>query len=495
MKEIIDQLKSMKKREILVVGDVMLDEYIIGNAERISSEAPIPVVREQSHDYCIGGAGNAAANCLEIGFKVTVVSLINDTDFAGQKIISLLKEAKMPTSGLVKSKERRTTHKKRIVAKNQQLLCLDAEDAKSLTKNEFKSACEKIDLLLKPGMIVLISDYDRGFITQELVSYIIKRASMINCVVMVDPSGPDYSKYKGSHYIKPNLKEFNEMLDCLKLRSSDDLIKNALEVCKMLQCNGLFITMGENGIKFVSPDLLAHAPTQVKEICGLAGAGDTVFAYLALGISCNLPIDTCLRLANKAAAIAISHVRTYSVGLDELIDKDIEFSEKIFTEWSHLKIELDWQNLGKKNVVFTSGCFDILHAGHVYLLKEAKKLGDILVVGLNSDESIKRLGKAVGRPINSFINRATVIAALGSVDFVVEFDQSSPKTLLEYLKPDVFVKGGDYNLDNASESELIKKFIDECDAVKKYGGVIKTINLLPGFSTTNIIKKINSDQI
>lgn len=496
MKEIINQLKLCKKKDVLVVGDIMLDEYIVGNAERISSEAPIPVVKELSHDYCIGGAGNVAMNCVEIGFKTTIISVINDSDFACQKIMSILKDAKMPLSGLVKSKDRKTTHKKRVVSKNQQLLCLDSEDSRPLTKGELKAACEKIDLLMKPRMVVLISDYDRGFITAELVDYIIKRAAEIKCLVMVDPSGPDYLKYKGANYIKPNLKEFNEIVSSLNLNANNPLIKNGLEVCKKLACNGLFVTMGEKGIQYISPEKQQHSPTQAKEIYGLAGAGDTVFAYLALGISSNLPIELCLIIANKAAAIAVSHVKTYTVGLDELINKEVEFSEKIFVEWSHLKIELDWQSLGKKTVIFTSGCFDILHAGHVHLLKEAKKLGDILVVGINSDESVKKLGKGSGRPVNSFANRANVIAALGMVDFVVKFDQSSPKELLEYLHPDVFVKGGDYIFkQNIKENELFKKFTDECEVVKKYGGTVKMIELVPGLSTTNIIKKINDAQI
>ncbi|KKQ33432.1 MAG: Bifunctional protein HldE [candidate division TM6 bacterium GW2011_GWF2_37_49] len=496
MKEIINQLKLCKKKEVLVIGDVMVDEYVVGNVERISSEAPIPVVKEVSRDYCIGGAGNVAANCVEIGFKTTIISIINDSDFSGQKIISILKDAKIPMNGLVRSNDRKTTHKKRIVSKNQQLLCLDSEDVKPLSRSELKSACEKIDLLMKPGMLVLISDYDRGFITPEFVEYIIKRAAILKCLVMVDPSGPDYLKYKGAQYIKPNLKEFNEMLSVFNLNPNNDPIKNGVEVCKKLQCGGLFVTMGEKGIQYISPNLQVNSPTQATEIYGLAGAGDTVFAYLALCVSCNLSIDLSLIIANKAAAIAVLHVRTYSVSLDELINKEIDFSAKIFTEWSHLKIELDWQSFGKKNVIFASGCFDILHAGHVYLLKEAKKLGDILVVGINSDESVKMLGKGSGRPVNSFTNRANVIAALGMVDFVVQFDQSSPKELLEYLKPDVFVKGGDYIANkNTKNNELLKKFIEECDVVKKYGGLVKMVELVPNLSTTNIIKKINDAQV
>jgi D-beta-D-heptose 7-phosphate kinase/D-beta-D-heptose 1-phosphate adenosyltransferase len=495
MREIINQLKIGKKKEVLVIGEIMLDEYLIGNAERISSEAPIPVIKELSYEYCIGGAGNAAANCFEVGLKTTVVSIIGDSDFAGQKLVALFKDMKMSISGLIKSKERKTTYKKRIISKNQQLLCIDIEDVNPLSKNEFKLICDKIDQQLKPEMVVLISDYDRGLVTPELVSYVIKKASALNCLIMADPSGPNYEKYRGVHYIKPNLKEINEMVHCFNLNKDADLLKNGLAICKLLECKGLFVTLGEKGIQFVSPEKQVFSPTLAKEIYGLAGAGDTVFAYLTLGMSCNLPIETCLKLANKAAAVAVSHVKTYTVGLDELIDKEIEFSEKIYTEWSHVKIELDWQSLGNKKVVFTNGCFDILHAGHIHLLKDAKKMGDFLIVGLNSDESIKKLGKGQDRPINSFADRAIVIAALGMVDFVVEFNHSSPKELLEYLKPDIFVKGGDYAPEKVQDSELFRNFIDESEVVKKYGGVVKAVSLIAGLSTTNILKKINGNQI
>jgi D-beta-D-heptose 7-phosphate kinase/D-beta-D-heptose 1-phosphate adenosyltransferase len=317
----------------------------------------------------------------------------------------------------------------------------------------------------------------------------------MDCLILVDPSGPDYLKYKGVNYIKPNAKEFSEMITAFGLNESDDIELNTKSICTLLDLDGIFVTLGEKGIKFVSKDKIISIPTQAKEIYGVVGAGDTVFAFIALGLSSNLSPEIYLKLANKAAAVAISHVKTYAVGLDELVDRETEYTEKIFHDWATLKIELDWQSgrqastrqasMGKKRVVFTNGCFDILHSGHVYLLKEAKKLGDILVVGLNSDSSVKSLGKAPGRPINSLKDRAEVIAALGVVDFVVSFDQYTPEELLKYLKPDVFVKGGDYNADTMVGSDI----------VKNYGGVVKTIQYLSGFSTTQIVKKINENVI
>jgi D-beta-D-heptose 7-phosphate kinase/D-beta-D-heptose 1-phosphate adenosyltransferase len=490
MKEIINYLKTCHKRDVLVIGDVMLDEYLFGRVDRISSEAPIPVVREQSYEHCLGGAGNTALNCSEIGLNTTLLSMIGIGDFAGQKILSLLKNSNMPINGIVESSERQTTLKKRVVVKNQQLICIDSEFTDPLSKNELNATIERFDKLLQPGMTVLISDYDRGFITPELLEYVIFKAKSLDCLILVDPSGPDYLKYKGVNYIKPNAKEFSEMISAFGLNESDDIELNAKNICTLLDLDGIFVTLGEKGIKFISTDKIISIPTQAKEIYGVVGAGDTVFAFIALGLSSNLSPEVYLNLANRAAAVAIAHVKTYAVGLDELVDRETEYTEKIFNDWATLKIELDWQSMrqasmGKKRVVFTNGCFDILHAGHVYLLKEAKKLGDILVVGLNSDASVRSLGKAPGRPINTLKDRAEVIAALGVVDFVVSFDQYTPEELLKYLKPDVFVKGGDYDADTMVGSEI----------VKNYGGVVKTIQYLSGFSTTQIVKKINENVI
>ncbi len=482
MKEIINNLKGYRKKDVLILGDVILDEYLFGNVERISSEAPVPIVSEQSYEYCLGGAGNAALNCFNIGLNTVFVSMIGKGDFAGRNVLSLLKNANMLTDGLIESSERKTTLKKRVVVKNQQLICIDSESRNPLTQGELDLVIDKFESLVKPGMLVLISDYDRGFITPELLQHVILKAKELGCILLVDPSGPDYFKYKGVNYIKPNLKEIGEMISAFGLDEQDGLEINAQHLCTLLDLDGIFVTLGEKGIKFISNDKVISAPTQTKEIYGLAGAGDTVFAFIALGLSSNLTIETCLKLANKAAAIAISHVKTYVVGLDELLDRDMEYTDKIYSDWAHLKIELDWQSRGKKKVVFTNGCFDILHSGHVHLLKEAKKLGDILIVALNSDSSVKRLGKGAGRPINSLKDRAEVIAALGVVDFVVSFEQDTPEELLEYLKPDVFVKGGDYNAENMIGSDI----------VKRYGGRVKTINFLSGFSTTKIIKTIEN---
>jgi D-beta-D-heptose 7-phosphate kinase/D-beta-D-heptose 1-phosphate adenosyltransferase len=480
MKEIINSLKCYHKRDVLILGDVILDEYLFGNVERVSSEAPIPVVNEQSYEYCLGGAGNAALNCFNIGLNTIFVSVIGKGDFAGRKVLSLLKNSNMLTAGLIESPERKTTLKKRVVVKNQQLICIDSESRNPLSEKELSLVTDKFDSLIKPGMLVLISDYDRGCITPELLQYVVLKAKALGCTLLVDPSGPDYFKYRGVNYIKPNLKEISEMISSFDLNEQDGLEVNGKHLCSLLDLDGVFVTLGEKGIKFISAEKVVSAPTQTKEIYGLAGAGDTVFAFIALGLSSNLTIETCLNLANKAAAIAISHVKTYVVSLDELLDRDMEYADKIYSDWAHLKIELDWQSRGKKKVVLTNGCFDILHAGHVHLLREAKKLGDILIVALNSDDSVKRLGKGAGRPINSLKDRAEVIAALGVVDFVVSFEQDTPEALLEYLKPDVFVKGGDYDAENMIGSDI----------VKRYGGKVKTINFLSGFSTTKIIKTI-----
>ena len=241
----------------------------------------------------------------------------------------------------------------------------------------------------------------------------------------------------------------------------------------------MIITRGERGMCYISKADAIHLPAQAHDVYDLTGAGDTVVAFLALGFAHGLSVHDCLMIANRAAAVAISHLKTYAVSLDELLDRSIELSEKIYYDWALLKIELDWLRADGKKVVITNGCFDILHQGHVHVLKEAKQQGDILVVALNTDASVQRL-KGTSRPINPLVDRAMVMAALGVVDFVVSFDQDTPLALIEYLKPDVLVKGGDYK----------KESIVGYDFVCGHGGHVHIVDYIAGVSTTALVKKI-----
>ncbi len=482
MKQIISHLKACDTKDIIVIGDVMLDEYWFGDVSRISPEAPVPVLHQENKEWCLGGAANVAANCKHIGFRVSLIGLVGASDDEGHRVVSMIKDTGIDADGLVRSEHRITTCKKRMMVKGHQLLRIDAEQSRVLMPQEEAVLLKNIDAYLKPGATVLISDYAKGVISPTVIAHVVERATAVGCLILVDPKGPDFDKYAGVHYIKPNLKEFNQMVQFWGLPTDASLVANAQEICRRLSLRGLFITLSEHGIQYVSEQESYYCPVFKREVYDITGAGDTVFAFLALALSNNLSIEQCLQLANRAAAVAVSHLKTYAVSLEELIDRDFDTNEKIFYDWTRLKIELDWLRRGGKRVVFTNGCFDLLHSGHIHLLNEAKRMGDLLVVALNSDESVRRLGKGPGRPVNQLEERATLIAALGMVDFVVAFDQDTPKELIEYLSPDVLVKGGDY------KAESIVGY----DYVRGLGGSVKVVDYMPGHSTTNVVKKIEN---
>jgi len=480
MKKIINQIKNNGTKNVIVIGDIMLDEYIFGSVDRISPEAPVPVLKQGKTEWSLGGAANVAANCRHIGFKVHLLGLIGAHDKTGEKVSSLLNELKISLSGLVRSSERVTTTKQRIMAQSHQMLRVDSENNEPLSTCEFRELTQRFDECIKPNTIILISDYSKGVISSNLINYILQKTQGQNCTILVDPKGPDFKKYKGVHFLKPNFKEYQQIAASLGLPKQNSIEENGMEICKQLNLQGgLLVTLGEKGIKAILPTGCFDSPSVKREVYDLTGAGDTVFAYLALGLSHGLTLESTLNLANHAAAVAVSHLKTYAVSLDELVDKQYETSEKIFLDWARLKIELDWLKLENKKVVFTNGCFDILHPGHIHVLREAKKLGDILVVAINTDASIKRY-KGDARPVNSLDDRMAVMAAIGVVDFVVSFDQDTPKELVAYLKPDVLVKGGDYQAINVAGY----------DTVIENGGRVEIIDLVPGKSTTNIVKKI-----
>jgi D-beta-D-heptose 7-phosphate kinase/D-beta-D-heptose 1-phosphate adenosyltransferase len=479
MKQLITRLKQQTAKQVLIVGDVMLDEYFFGGVRRISPEAPVPILVEEAIEWSLGGAANVAANCKHIGLDVALIGLINHEDAEGKRFLAHLQTHNIAYNDILLSTERKTTCKRRFLSQNHQMLRMDSESSHPLTNTELRMVQERISAILKPQSIILVSDYAKGMVTKELMAFIKLIAKKRDCLVLVDPKAPDFAKYTGADIIKPNLREYQQIVAYFNLPEHASIEDNARVLCDRLSLQGMVITLGEQGMVYVSSQAVVSSPAFKREVYDLTGAGDTVFSFLALGFAHNLAMEDTLMLANNAASVAVSHVKTYAVSLDELIDRTNDPENKVFYDWAMLKIELDWLRLEKKRVVITNGCFDIMHPGHVHILKEAKKLGDILVVALNSDASVRRL-KGSSRPVNNFASRATMMAAMGMVDFVVGFEEDTPANILAYLRPDVLVKGGDYKKENVVGYDLLTS----------YGGQVHIINFVDGYSTTNIIKTV-----
>ena len=466
-------LKLLRKSNILVIGDVMLDRYLYGTVDRVSPEAPVPVLKPNKEEIRLGGAANVALNLSSLGSKVNLIGIAGK-DSASKQIVNLLKDNKIKNS-LIKS-NLPTITKLRLISSKQQLLRIDNEE--EFTKEDWKSAKSKFDesIALKSNNLLIISDYGKG--TLQDIPSLITKAKRYKKIVLVDPKGNNFSKYKGADIITPNFLEFEGVVGTV--RSEKDITEKAKSLIESLHLGALLITRGQEGMTLFNKEkskiVRSDFPTQAKEVFDVSGAGDTVIASIAASLSTGFDISSAVKLANVAAGIVVGKSGTATASLLEI--------EPYFSNEDSLynlnEIQKHSSMLKKRNkkIIFTNGCFDILHAGHVYYLEQAKKLGDELVVGLNSDSSVKNL-KGTDRPINNLDQRAKVLSSLECVDKVVSFSEATPIKLIKAIKPDVIVKGGDYK---------VKDVVGHNEA-GSWGGKVRIIPLMPGLSTTNIIKK------
>ena len=472
---------KQNKKNILVIGDVMLDQYFFGSIDRISPEAPVPVFSVKEIENKLGGAANVVNNIINFGVKTSLISSVAK-DKSGEILLELLKQRKI-TSNMIFKKNDVTTTKIRSVVGSQQLLRQDF-DAKliSLTNLEESKIINKIN---KNISVIILSDYGKGFLSPALCQKIISKANKENIPVLVDPKGNDISKYKNAFAVTPNKKEalsFTNMEDGVphektlnKLRKENN-IKNIIE------------TNGENGINLYSDECHKKFPAvSPKQVFDVSGAGDSVISSIAASLHAGFNIESSLTLANIAAGTVISKIGTEPVSLDDLKDffvtKDTNLaSNKIFKldEMKSKAVQLKKQG---KTIGFTNGCFDILHSGHVSYLSEAKKNVDFLILGLNTDRSIKKI-KGSSRPIVDQKNRAQVLSGLSSVDAIVFFNENTPIKLIKTIQPHFLIKGNDYKVEDVVGHK----------EVKKWAGKVMLIDLIPGQSSTNIIKKINHSE-
>lgn len=470
-----------KNVNVLVLGDLMLDEYLWGKAERISPEAPVQVVDLIREDLRLGGTGNVANNLVAMGCSVSVCSVIG-SDENGNILRRAFTDKGIDGAGVFEDPMRKTTKKTRILAANQQIVRLDRE-----TRDSISADCEeKILHFLQEHTggwdVIVVSDYLKGVLTQRVLGAVIETGNRYGIPVVIDPKGDDYAKYKGATIVTPNRKE-TEIAARLHITDEESLNGAASFLLDAGEYEGILITRSSEGMSLYLRDgTITHLPTFAREVYDITGAGDTVVATFGLGLACGMSFTEAALLANVAAGIAVGKIGTSTVSPEEIIGaishKHIDSEVKI-KNLDVLAAIIEAEKGRGKRVVFTNGCFDLLHVGHVRYLQKARKFGDLLILGLNSDDSIRRL-KGDKRPLIGQSERAHILAALDCIDYVVIFDEDTPIRLLEALKPLVLVKGGDYTLDAVVGKDL----------VESYGGRVELVDFVAGKSTTDIIEKI-----
>lgn len=472
-------LPDFSRASILVVGDVMLDRYLFGQTQRISPEAPVPIVHINNNDNRPGGAANVALNIAAIGGKVTLLG-ITGRDEAADILLGQLTAANV-ICDLQQCDEVDTIIKMRIISRNQQLLRLDFENKINNIHNR-SDFLQRYQNHLSHINLVILSDYQKGTLYDPQT--LIQLAREANIAVLVDPKGRDFSIYKHANIITPNFKEFETIVG--PCHSEEDIFTKGRSLLQQYDIETLLVTRSENGMTLITRNEAIHLPAYACQVFDVTGAGDTVIAILATTYAATQNMSSAIALANLAASLVVGKLGACTVSEPELqvaLTGKTSFATGIINE-EQLKSAVDEARTQGKKVVFTNGCFDIIHAGHVSTLQMAKQLGDYLIVAVNTDESIEQL-KGPNRPVNNLHNRMTVLASLGMVDWVVPFADATPERLLTLLKPDVLAKGGDYRLDQ----------VVGADIVRAYGGEVRTLNYVMNLSSTGMIKKLQDDAI
>ncbi len=471
-------MQALKKAtpNILVIGDLMIDHYLWGSCERISPEAPVQVVDVRKESTVLGGAGNVINNLISLGAKVNVASVVGDDEIAKELTI-MLKSIGVKTEGLVTQHGRKTSKKSRVIAANQQILRYDKESKETISTESVEKILKAVEKDLFVTDMIIFSDYGKGVISDELSQAVIALAASKGIKVLVDPKGKDYSKYRGAHMLTPNKKEASEATG-IKIVDDASLERALLSLKEQCALERSIITLSDDGIAIYDSEV-KRFPTVAQEVFDVTGAGDTVIASIAFALSAGLSIEESARFANLAAGVVVGKIGSATVTLDEIEIYESKLHQS--NSDAHIKSFEEIDRIVKRakehgqRVVFTNGCFDILHVGHVKYLQEAKSFGDILIVGLNSDASVREL-KGPDRPVNTEDDRAYILAALDAVDYVVKFSEETPHDLIKMIAPDVLVKGGDYKGKQVVGTEFAK--------------VLKLVDFVDGKSTTKTIEKI-----
>ena len=496
-RELIEPLRNLGQPKVAVVGDFMLARYVWGDAGRVSPEAPVPVVAAHHEETRLGGAGNVAANLATLGAKVCAFGAMGTDDMA-TALCEAMRESAIDASGMQACADRPTIQKIRVMARNQQMLRVDREEVKAMGDVDAEAMIALI--CAADWNAIVLSDYGKGALTPTVIAAVLAEANRRGAPSLVDPKHRDLSRYAGATMVTPNRGEAETaILDALEfdgaLESIEILAAQGEALRLKTQLNSLLITLGAEGMLLLQPDAEPmHLPTAARQVFDVTGAGDTVIATLGISLAAQLPLATATALANAAAGLAVRKVGTTPVGREELLQhlsaatsvRKVLLAESSDTAAAPSARAIDaaiavFRSEGLR-IVFTNGCFDILHVGHVRYLQEAREMGDVLVLGLNDDDSVHRL-KGENRPFNTLEDRAVVLAGLACVDLVIPFSEDTPENLVQQVQPDVLVKGGDYRGETVAGAEW----------VEKNGGEVQFVDLVPGRSTTGLADRIRSN--
>ena len=458
----------------------MLDRYFIGNSKRISPEAPVPILLKENEKIVLGGAANVAYNLKRAGQDVGIMTVVGK-DRLGGIFKKILKENDIDDSLVIEDVNRTTTVKNRFIGQNNiQMFRYDEEDSFEVNDDIKNSMYSFLENNINKYDVVVISDYNKGLLKEDNTSMMINICNKYNKKVLIDIKEPNYEKYKNAYLIKPNLDELSNITKMPV--ASDENIKKAANVLKeKSSCNYVLVTRGKDGMALIGNNVYENYECLSREVYDVTGAGDTVISYLAVCIANELDLNSSIKIANYAAGVKVGKMGTYGVTIEDIIDyinidNYVNEEDKVVSVSELLEILKRKRN---KKIVFTNGCFDIFHIGHAKYLKETAKYGDILIVGVNSDKSVKRL-KGENRPINNENDRMELLASLGCVSYVVKFDEDTPYELIKKIQPNVITKAGDYK-----EDDVVGR-----DIVKKNGGEVIICKFLEGNSTTGIIEKV-----
>ena len=478
--DLVALTEALGGRRVLCIGDAMIDHYVQGRVERISPEAPVPVLHIEREERRLGGAGNVLRNLHALGVETCFIS-VTGADPSGRDLARMVAALGTSEAHVIAERGRTTTVKTRFIAETQQLLRTDSEQILPLGEEMRRELMKLVEAALAELRLVIVSDYAKGVLGNGLAQEIIAAARAAGAAVIVDPKGSDYGAYRGATLLKPNRRELAAAAG-RALGSDAEVVAAARELIAAHGFAAMLVSGGKDGMALIEAEGAVHRlPAEAREVFDVSGAGDTVVAVMGAALAAGASFLDAARLANTAAGIVVGKVGTAVVSANELaqalIDRDALEHSKVMP----LSLALDhvarWRRSGLK-IGFTNGCFDLLHPGHVSLLKQARAACDRLVVGLNSDASVRRL-KGVTRPVQGEEARAAVLASLAPVDLVVLFEEDTPVALIQAIRPDILVKGADYRPDQVVGGAF----------VESYGGKVLLAELMPGYSTTATIAR------